>query len=343
MMLANWQNIIGHDWAVEVFDAAIKYERLGHAWLITGPTQVGKATLAQTFAQAINCTSETGRPCLNCRSCQLIGNGKHPDVTTIEPTVSARGRATLKIETMRDLQRKLQLASYESRYKIAIIQDFDAATIGGANAFLKTLEEPPSSTILILTASDADALLDTIKSRCRVVAVRPISTPIIEAALTKRWQLDPDDANQLAHFANGRPGWAVEAIDNRDKLTKRVETLSLLEQLVSDSVIERFKQAEKLSKSAEALGLLLNTWLTWWRDLLILSHATATTTAANPVINIDRLDQLTKLAQLWSSDEIEASLRRTADTIAHINRNVNMRLSLENLLLNYPLSPTVGA
>lgn len=337
-MLENWRNIVGHEWAVEVFEAAIRYERLGHAWLITGPSQVGKSTLALTFAQAINCTSETASPCLQCRNCQLIGSGKHPDVTTIAPEISARGRASLKIEAMRNLQRKLQLAAYESRYKIAIVEDFEAASIGAANAFLKTLEEPPTNTILLLTASDADALLDTIKSRCRVVAVRPIATTTIESALVNRWQLERDDAKQLAHIANGRPGWAIEAIDNRDKLSVRMDALSLLEQLVSESVIARFKHAITLAKSPESLGQLLNTWLTWWRDLLILSHATAETTSVNPIINIDHLAQLQQLAQQWSREEIEDALRRTSDTIGHINRNVNMQLSLENLLLNYPLA-----
>ena len=209
-MTTEWNNIVGHDWAVEVLAAGITHGRVGHAYLITGPAQVGKTTLAITFAMALNCENDEARPCGRCRPCTLIKANRHPDITIIEPEVSNRGKQSIKIDTMRELQRKLQLAAVEARYKVGIITEFDAANPNAANAFLKTLEEPPGDTVLILTATEADSLLDTIKSRCRVVGIRPIPTDTVQQALRTRWNVDSEQAHLLAHLANGRLGWALK-------------------------------------------------------------------------------------------------------------------------------------
>ena len=123
-MPSSWNSIIGHDWAVELLAKAIEHDRVGHAYLITGPEHVGKTTLARTFAQALNCEASgksqvaSGKsstsdqqpatnnqvPCGICRACKLIAEDRHPDVRLVEPEVSGRGKPTLKIEAIRELQ-----------------------------------------------------------------------------------------------------------------------------------------------------------------------------------------------------------------------------------------------
>jgi DNA polymerase-3 subunit delta' len=121
-------SIIGHDWAVDLLQAAVLHQRIGHAYLFTGPAQVGKATLARVFAQALNCQSDylNNRPCGVCRSCKLIAAGRHPDVRVLTPELNSRGQPVIKIEQMRELQKELSLGTFEARYKIAILADFDA-------------------------------------------------------------------------------------------------------------------------------------------------------------------------------------------------------------------------
>ncbi|HRO91740.1 MAG TPA: DNA polymerase III subunit delta', partial [Promineifilum sp.] len=183
-----WRTIVGHDWAVRLIANAILHDRVGHAYLITGPEQIGKMTLARTFAQALNCTAESGlRPCGACRACQLIQADKHPDVRVILPEVSERGAMSIKIEQMRRLQQDLSLSTYEANYKVAILKRFDTANLNAANAFLKTLEEPPSNVVLILTATDSDTLLPTINSRCRTIGLRPMPADLIEETLMTRY------------------------------------------------------------------------------------------------------------------------------------------------------------
>ncbi|MGB1252941.1 MAG: DNA polymerase III subunit delta' [Candidatus Promineifilaceae bacterium] len=334
-MVSEWQQVIGHDWAVEVLSGAIKYNRVGHAYLITGPAQVGKMTLAKIFAQALNCEADSAemRPCGRCRQCMLMKAGRHPDLRYVEPEVSARGKASIKIDTIRELQRGLQLAAYEGRYKVVIIRGFDAANRNAANAFLKTLEEPPSNTILILTATDADSLLDTIKSRCRVVSIRPIPTNTIEQSLITRWNASQANAMLLANLSNGRLGWAVAATQDPAILEARNEQIGLLRELLGSSLVARFKLADRLARKAEALPLTLNLWLGWWRDLFLVNSGSGL------ISNVDERALFEQFSAEWEATAIHDSLSHTKQALWKLEKNANARLVLESLFLIYPDAP----
>lgn len=327
-----WNSLVGHRWAVDLLAGAIRNERVGHAYLITGPEQIGKTTLARLFAQALNCTAPdpAQRPCGGCRSCTLIAADRHPDVRLLEPAVSGRGKRTLKIDEIRELQQDLNLAAYEARWKVAIITHFDAATQGAANAFLKTLEEPPGQVVLLLTASEADALLPTITSRCRVIALRPLATKEMAQALAERWQVSADQARRLAHLADGRLGWAVEAINEPALLETREEYLELLRQALDGRRVERFALADRLARDSETLPDVLRVWSSWWRDLTLHAYGN------DNVVNVDRRDELARLAEEWPADAVVRVLKGTKEALWQLEHNANARLVMENLLLLYP-------
>ena len=204
MTSANWP-VSGHDWAVLSLDRAVSADRPAHAYLISGPPQIGKATLARSLALALDCqAAESARPCGQCRSCQLINAGKHPDAQLIEPD-----GARVKIDQVRALQHDLALRPIEGRYRVAIFDQFETATIEAQNALLKTLEEPPDYVVLIVLAADPELLLPTIVSRCQQMPLRPLTIAQVREALIKQWNVEPDQANLLAHFSGGRLGWAV--------------------------------------------------------------------------------------------------------------------------------------
>lgn len=333
-----WPSIIGHDWAVEILAGAIQHQRVGHAYLITGPAQVGKTTLARTFARALNCTSqEAERPCGRCRACTLIAADRHPDVRLLEPEVSGRGKLTLKIDEIRDLQQGLSLGTHEARYKVAILKRFDAATDGAANAFLKTLEEPPNHVILLLTAIDADTLLPTITSRCRVIGLRPVDASLIRESLQRRWGVARDQARLLAHLADGRLGWAVQAVDEPALLQDRERYLEQLYAVLDSERVGRFALADRLAGDPESLPEILRIWLSWWRDLSLLAHDTGANDSHDAITNIDQSRPLEQLAQTWTADQIVTGLKQTNQALWQLAHNANTRLVLENLFLTYPL------
>jgi DNA polymerase III subunit delta' len=330
-----WQKIVGHDWAVRLLHLAIGKDRVGHAYLITGPDQIGKMTLARTFAQALNCTAdEIGqRPCGKCRACTLIAGNRHPDVRVVMPEVSERGIRSIKIEQIRQLQQDLSLSAYETRHKIALLKRFDTANVNAANAFLKTLEEPPAKVILMLTATDSESLLPTIVSRCRVVSLRPISTTFIEESLMTHWQVKPNQANLLAHLAGGRVGWAIEAHSEPALLQSRTASLDRLYEALQGNLVARFNLAERLSRKSENLPVMMQNWSGWWRDVALLAFDRR---SQERISNIDQIEELHKLAGVWANQDILRSLVQTERAMTLLKKNANARLVLENVFLTYP-------
>ncbi len=350
---ARW-GIVGHAWAVSALEHAIRTQRNAHAFLITGPHSVGKTTLAQALARRLLClanddpsVSANPSPCGECRACLKTLKGVHPDVFLLEgvpsrdyyvkhgsvvtPRKSEREKRLLLVDQIRDLQKWLSTAPFESRYKIAIVRRFEDANEEAANAFLKTLEEPPAYAVLLLTAQDAGLLLPTIVSRCQPLSLRPLSTETVERALVDRWNAAPADAQLLARLSGGRLGWAVRALQSPDVLAARTTALDALAALVREGRAERIARAEGLAKDASDLPQVFETWQSWWRDVLLLS--------SDPnarITNIDYLNALEQHAHALPLDEVHRALEAVRAASRQLAQNANARLVTEVLALRLP-------
>jgi DNA polymerase III delta' subunit len=170
-------------------------DRLGHAYLLHGPAGVGKAALARDFARALACVGRTG--CGDCPSCRRFDSGNYADFLTLETD-----EAHLKIEEVRGLIQSLSRKPVEGRGKIALITQADRLTPQAQNALLKTLEAPPTGAVLLLTTDSPESLLQTITSRCQLIACRALSREEITAALVDEG-LDAEGAATAAERAEG--------------------------------------------------------------------------------------------------------------------------------------------
>jgi DNA polymerase-3 subunit delta' len=323
--LSNWP-VVGHDWAVELLQPTAVAGDPPQALLITGPPQVGKGTLAKALAQTLLCTQEQP-PCGACRACQLVESLTHPDLHWIEPETNS-----LKISQIRDLTRQLALAPMEGAWQVAVLDQFETATTGAANALLKTLEEPSPSVVLILLAQQAEALLPTIVSRCQGIALRPIPKAVVEQALMQRWHVDAQQARLLSHICGGRLGWAITAATAPALLEQRQQILDDMLQQLKNKRVARFSYAESMARQDQGTILeQLELWSGWWRDLLLLS-----TQSTVPLTNIDRQDELVQATKLYDTHTIKTVLSALHETADNLPRNVNTRLALEVLLLDLP-------
>lgn len=315
-----WHNI-GNEWAVGLLQRAIETNRVVHTYLFSGPSDIGKTHLAMEMASALSCTG-ADRPCHACSACSRIAQGKHPDVTRVEPE---DGR--IRIETVRNLQRELSLSPYEGRWRVCILSDFQYATPEAANALLKTLEEPPSRVVLILTTTDTSLLLPTIVSRCQVLALRAVPVQRIERALIQQEHADPELARTVARLSDGRVGWAIGAVRDPKVLETRQQYLGELDEILSVGRADRILAAERLGKRSD-LRDVLRLWQMWWRDILLVCSA-----CDDLVLNIDRMDELRRQTEGLDTLRAQRAVQSTHLALQQIEKNVNPRLALEVLFL----------
>jgi len=313
--------VIGHDSAVKWLQSMVASGRVSQAYLLAGPARVGKTTLALYFARLLQCTSISTKPCGQCSACRRIERGVYPDVRLL----GGSGRS-IGIGEIRALQIDIALAPFESAQRVCIICDFHLATLEAANCLLKTLEEPPASTILVLTADHSEQLLPTIVSRCQVLNLQPLPAQLVSQALQQYWHADPGKADLLAHISQGRIGWAIEAaVSDRDKY------LLLLEQSLHQGILERLDLARALAQVPDELPIVLQHWETWWRDLLHVKVG-----IGRPLLNMDRQDSIRYESRAVRLDQTVEALKSLQDCAQQLDNNVNPQLALEAMLLQLP-------
>jgi DNA polymerase-3 subunit delta' len=333
-----WQ-VVGHDWVVALLNNSIARQRVFHAYLFAGPSHVGKRTLAVNLAQALNCEDQDV-PCGRCVPCSKIRDGVHPDVRMVDGRYQARvleeplaQQRVLRIDTIRAMEREVSLKPFEGRRKVFIICDAETMTTEAANCLLKTLEEPPPHVVLVLTALDKRLLLPTIVSRCQVFGLRPVSTELIERRLQTECGLDEERARILARLSGGRIGWAITAARDGAVLQKREETLKQLLALPKMTRVDRLDYAERLSRQPRSMWEVMELWLGWWRDLLLVKIG-----RTEMVANVDLRTALEEQARRHDLKEIYGFIGSVRHTARQLEYNANPRLALEVLVLDLPVS-----
>ena len=335
--MATW-NTIGHEKTIQSLGRSLELDRVSHAYLVTGPRGVGKATLALDFTRALNCLGDD-RPCGECTQCQRIAAGTHTDVRTVGVVADAgddvRARVAIGIDQVRELQHEASLKPYEGRFRVFIIDEADRMSEEAANALLKTLEEPPDQVALLLLAVEPDRLLPTVTSRCRRLDLRPVRRDLIAAELEGRYRLDPADAEELARLSEGRPGWAFRAAAGPAVMEALSRTLDTVEAAIGGRLEQRFALAESMAnafrRSRDGVRSELEIWLGWWRDVLVVREG-----VPHLVTNRSRMDALSAAAGGLSAARVAGAIRAIQETWELLESNVNPRLVLEGLMLALP-------
>jgi DNA polymerase-3 subunit delta' len=262
-----------------------------------------------------------------------INNLQHPDLHIVEPEADA---TALKVDQIRDLQRMLSLSPGMSNYRIAIIQDFQSANQSAQNAFLKTLEEPASSVVIILIAPDVESLLPTIVSRCEQLRLKPVPQEDLKAWISLESSMPDDRLETIAGISAGRPGFALRLVQENDVWERREGHIDELFDLLEKGVLERFRYIHDLAgnRSVQLRNELqdrFEIWVSVLRDALITSLD-----SGEQITNTDKKDFISRLAGVCSSSSLMNALETTRDVSQKISRNANPRLAAEVLMTELP-------
>jgi DNA polymerase III subunit delta' len=237
--------MVGQDRVARFLRAAVEGGRVSHAYLFVGPPGSGKATAAKALACAVICDDDG---CGTCGDCYRVRRGTHPDVHLIRP----EGAAGYLIEQVRDIVRDVSLTPIEGSHKIYLLESADLFNDSAANAFLKTLEEPPGDVVIVLMAHSYDAVLPTISSRCQVVRFRRIPPSESTAILVGKTGADPEEAAAALAAAGGVVPRARDFLSSPLRREARAVILRILRDLASADDLDVLVGSKELLSAVKA-------------------------------------------------------------------------------------------
>lgn len=330
-----WGDVVGHGWVVKILRRHIGAGEMRQAYLLVGPAEIGKRTVALAFSSAVLCPKRTqlGEACGECDACRTAADESHPDLHVIGVE---EGASSISIDQIRRLQGQIALSPYQADRRIVLIEDTARLTTAASNALLKTLEEPPPNVILLLLAEDSEQVLPTIASRCTQIPFRLVSRRQIESAL-RREVGDEELVTRVAALSMGRPGTGFRLLRDEVALQERSDRVKELFDLVGADMPARFAyvdeslSAKSRRMNAQIAGRILEGWLSIWRDVL-LNKSDASSSLANP----DFVEGVRRLVAQTSQREILRVLKAIRTSLLALSRYGNPTLAMEIVLLDTP-------
>lgn len=322
--------VYGHYNQLRFLQEAVLQGKLANTYLFHGPSGLGKKFIVNLFIKSLYCQDENSKPCNVCQNCKAISNGTFLDLYKLGD------KDELSAENVRDFLHSLSLSRFGSSHKIAVIYGLDTINLFSANALLKTLEEPPANTTIILIADSIVNLPSTVISRCQLLKFMPLSKKDMDLWL-ENFDFSTDEKETIKNFSFGRPGLALKMME--DKLDNFKKACDFIIKLLSSN---RFYYMQSIDRWFEVmkkehpdykiyeLGNLTKQYLdlmeVFLRDLLWLK-------LNRKLVNELYENDLRNIADTYEKRKILENLLSLNKIKQKLNHNVSPQLLWENIFL----------
>ncbi|MBR91786.1 MAG: hypothetical protein CL903_03195 [Dehalococcoidia bacterium] len=338
-------NTFGHNKAIDFINKSVIMSKTSHAYLIIGPENVGKKTLAVDLASILNARPHKDMfdnqniiDISSSKERSRILNGNHSDIKIIDKEFSHqtnKSSSVISIDEIRQIIKDIYLKPFEGEKKIYIINQAQNMTESGYNSMLKILEEPPQDAVLILTAPSIKSLPTTIVSRCQLINLNYIQKKDIENFILRNFDIDESKSEFISRISKGKIGFAINACNDQTLIDDYFQTILKFAEILSSSIDKRFNYARDISnlyrKNKNQVYKELSMWLDFWRDLLILKNG-----LNEHIVNREWREMILKI-----SNEIE--IRKILDVIQefkkstkYLQQNGSPQLIIEVLMMKLP-------
>jgi DNA polymerase III subunit delta' len=333
-----FRDVFGHVRLIKLLTRAAEGGTLPPSLLFAGPSGIGKRLTAVALAQALNCTKGSSLlgtdsgfdACGVCPACTRIARGIHPDVPIVEPGDSG----AIKIDQVRDIVDRAAYRPFEGRRRVVIFDEADALVPAAQHALLKTLEEPPPSSVFILVTARPDVLLPTVRSRCPQLRFRPLAGDDIASALVARGHSE-SEARAVAATADGSLGQALEASAGELVEARGVAQRVLAHASASWDPARRLEGARELltkgspNSEREQLSSNLRAMASLLRDVEVLATRADERTLANP----DVRPALEELTEAYRGERGVRAFGAVDRALVALERNAGAKLVADWLVL----------
>ncbi len=341
-------HVVGQERPVSILDRLVEAKRVPHSLLVYGPEGTGKAALTLAFARRLHCDAGEDGPCDLCGGCRRTAALNHPDFAVLFP-VSARvtGEAerkifqrvmsdpfnyalpeetvTIPIAQIRDLQKRFTYGTFEGRWRTAVILHADRMRPEAGNALLKTLEEPPGRSFVVLTAPNPEALLPTIVSRCQLLKLSPLSVGDVADTLKSRTGLDSGAARFIARTSGGNLRRAL-GMANTDVEDVQDRAYRFLAALIWEEESKTYAALEQLSADRPTAMQVLSAAEVWLRDILFALYG-----HTDQASHQGRLEDVRRLSEVFDLERIHRTVARFEEIRSMAQRHVNLHTGLVSL------------
>ncbi|HOM02505.1 MAG TPA: DNA polymerase III subunit delta' [Acetivibrio sp.] len=317
--------IIGQKDVVEGLKTLINNDKIGHAYIFYGPEGIGKSTVAKIFASVLMCSDNTGdKSCGSCQSCRLFENGTNPDFSVLE----CKG-LSIGVEEIRNLQHDICVRPLYSKRKVYLIRQAEKMTPQAQNCLLKTLEEPPEYAVIILAASNYEALLETIRSRSVRIDFKKNTFDEVKRFIINRAGGDFEQADFIASYADGVIGRAIKLMESEEFKELREKAIDAVIKLSGSDFENLLDISRMFDENKDSVDSILDIMLLFYRDLLVVGKYGN----EKLLINSDKKDIILKNTGKFSVGKLLKNIDIIEKTRNNLEQNANYQLAIEVMLM----------